>query len=42
MAWSGALAPRFVNKDFVTVEITDSIVHAHHEVLGSPQATAGM
>ena len=42
MAWSGTLAPSFVNKDFVTAEITDSFVHAHQEVLGSPQATVGV
>lgn len=36
MAWSGALAPSFVNKGFVTAEITDSIVHTRHKALTGP------
>ena len=42
MAWSGALAPSFVNKGFVTAEITDSIVHTRHKALTGPQATGGV
>ena len=33
MVCSGSLAPRFVNVDHVTAEITDSTAHAHHEIL---------
>ena len=33
MECSGSLTPRFVNKDYVTAEITYSTAQAHHEVL---------
>ena len=43
--WSGslapcplALAPHFVNNDYITAEITYSTAHAHREVLAWPQA----
>ena len=46
MAWSGPLAPwpltfvpRFVNGDYVKVEITYSMAHVCHEVLAWLQAT---
>ena len=34
-----ALAPCFVNNDYVTAEISYSTVHVHHKVLAWPQAT---
>ena len=45
MAWSGslapcplALAPHFVNNDYVTAEIAYSTEHVHHEVFTWPWA----
>ena len=39
IACSGSLAPPFVNNDYVTAEITYSIVHPHQEVLAWSWAT---
>ena len=41
MAYSGSLAPRFVNNDYVTAEITYSTAHALHEVLTWSQVVWG-
>ena len=39
MAWSGSLAPRFVNNDYVTAELTESTVHACHGVYVTAEIT---